>query len=561
MNLGDDGRAQSTLVGAILLFAILIIAFSSYQAFVVPNQNAEVEFNHNSEVQTDMQDLRNSLLDVRSVERIDEGEYEIVSEHRPVRVRVGTQYPARLVALNPPTPTGELRTSDPEIDFTIEGAEVTNPDAYEGDPQGLLDDFEDEGFETRFLSYRPSYNEYRQAPRTGLEHSLLYNEFENTDLSVKNQRLINEKRLNVVLFGGNISPASGQAVTLDPETLDGPTAPISIEASNDNIEFIIPTNRPMLWADDDVIGEEFGVGATHARVVGDPDPEDNQITIELEAGETYQLRAMRVGFDGGSEENQFTPVQLAESEPMGGKGDELLPGPRVFNAQEDADEPLQEGDTFDLTADVSSVGQTGEDNWRGGTTIQAAEWYVQGDDPGEGNANPMEAVDGEYLNDVEVEVEDEVSANELEEGENTIIIRGQDSRGIWGEDTDNVSVVVGEVQDESRFTTLIAETNAVGGGGNSISEVEFEWVASNNPDSVTFEVENTQEDQTSSETFTGAAAGSGDVTIDGFGSPNRNNVEITATVQKGGLTETCSIVDLDSGQTYNKADGDFDCNT
>ena len=440
MTFGADKRAQSTLVGFILLFGILVIAFSSYQAFVVPNQNAEVEFNHNQQVQTDMQELRNSLLDVRSVERINEGEYEVISEHRPARVRLGTQYPARLIALNPPAPTGTLTTEEPETNVRLENAEPENPENFvvsEEELGDLFDDFENDGFETRFLGYSPGYNEYRNAPETVFEHSLLYNEFRDGDeqLEVRDQRLVTNRsgggsRLNVILFDGDISRASAQSITIDPETVDGPTAPIRItgeerDEGRDDITLTLPTNAPDLW-EDRLDGRQGVKEVNHEAVEGG-------VEVTLNGTETHQLRLTRVVVDGGTEENEFTPIQLAD-------------------------------------------------------------------------------------------------------------------------------VVVGE-QDESRFTTLIAETNAVGGGGNSISEVEFEWVASNNPDSVTFEVENTQEDQTSSETFTGAAAGSGDVTIDGFGSPNRNNVEITATVQKGGLTETCSIVDLDSGQTYNKADGDFDCNT
>ncbi|TKR26101.1 hypothetical protein [Natronomonas salsuginis] len=378
---------------------------------------------------------------MRSVERVEEGDYEIVSEHRPVRVRIGARYPARLAALNPPDPSGDLRTIDPETKFVIRDAKATTPGAFDNDPNDLLDDFED-GFETRLLGYQPGYNEYQEAPETNFEHSLLYNQFRDTDLVVKDQRLINDKRLNVVLFSGDLSRTGGQAITLDPETLDGPTAPIEIEAANDNIEFTIPTETPELWASEDVIGEEFDEGEPHARVPT-PGAEDDRVTIELEAGETYQLRVARVGFDGGSvDDEQFTPVQYERTEPGGEGGDETLPGPRVDVNSDD--ESLEEGDTFDIRADVSSVGKTGEDNWRGGTTIQAAEWYIQGDDPGEGNANPMEAVDGEYLNDVELEVEDEISADDLEEGTNTLVIRGQDSRGVWGDDTDSVKATVEE---------------------------------------------------------------------------------------------------------------------
>ncbi|MDZ7746206.1 MAG: hypothetical protein U5K28_06720 [Halobacteriales archaeon] len=49
-----DTRGQSVQVGVIILFAFAIIAFTSYQAVVVPQQNQQVEFDHNQEVQSDM---------------------------------------------------------------------------------------------------------------------------------------------------------------------------------------------------------------------------------------------------------------------------------------------------------------------------------------------------------------------------------------------------------------------------------------------------------------------------------------------------------------------------
>ncbi|MFC6976212.1 hypothetical protein ACFQL1_18425 [Halomicroarcula sp. GCM10025709] len=62
MEFVGDERSQSIQVGAVLLFAVLIIAFSTYQAFVVPDQNRQIEFNHNQEVQQQLQDLRNAIV-------------------------------------------------------------------------------------------------------------------------------------------------------------------------------------------------------------------------------------------------------------------------------------------------------------------------------------------------------------------------------------------------------------------------------------------------------------------------------------------------------------------
>ena len=62
MELRDDDRAQAIQIGAVLLFGILVISFSTYQAFVVPNQNENVEFNHNQRVQGQLQEVRNAIV-------------------------------------------------------------------------------------------------------------------------------------------------------------------------------------------------------------------------------------------------------------------------------------------------------------------------------------------------------------------------------------------------------------------------------------------------------------------------------------------------------------------
>ena len=107
MSFSHDRRGQSVVVGTVILFGFLILALASYQAFAVPAQNNAAEFEHSQDVQSDMQDLRASLLDVRDAR---ENPYQ-----RPVRVGIGFRYDSRLFAVNPPPPEGALTTQDQSI--------------------------------------------------------------------------------------------------------------------------------------------------------------------------------------------------------------------------------------------------------------------------------------------------------------------------------------------------------------------------------------------------------------------------------------------------------------
>ena len=54
MTLLSDDRAVSPVIGVVLLFAMAIIAFSTYQATIIPGQNTEIEAKHYQSVQGDL---------------------------------------------------------------------------------------------------------------------------------------------------------------------------------------------------------------------------------------------------------------------------------------------------------------------------------------------------------------------------------------------------------------------------------------------------------------------------------------------------------------------------
>jgi len=142
----EDDRAVAPIIGFILLFAMLTIAFAGYQAEQVPQQNAETEFQHYQDVQNDLRVVRNAIS--RAGQQ-NQSQFE--------SVRLGTNYRERILALNPPDPAGTLRTSDP-YDVTIE----------QGGTQIAASPIP-----TRFLTYQDGYNEQEVAP-IRYDNSVLY---------------------------------------------------------------------------------------------------------------------------------------------------------------------------------------------------------------------------------------------------------------------------------------------------------------------------------------------------------------------------------------------------
>jgi hypothetical protein len=145
VSLQNDTRAVAPLVGFILLFGFLVIAFSGYQAQVVPQQNAETEFEHFEETRYELIELKNAIGTTGSSDRA-----------QFPTVKLGTNYRTRTLALNGPPPSGLLQTSEPyPINISNEDGELVRQ------------------VQTRFIEYRPGYYEL-DIGSTWYEHSVLY---------------------------------------------------------------------------------------------------------------------------------------------------------------------------------------------------------------------------------------------------------------------------------------------------------------------------------------------------------------------------------------------------
>jgi len=187
--LQDDTRAVAPLLGAILLFGFLVIGLSVYQAQVVPQQNAETEFEH-------FEDNRNELIELRDdISRA--GEF---NRARFPTVQLGTSYRTRIIGINGPPPAGLLETSDPyPINITNEDGDLV------GQPQ------------TRFIEYRPSYNEIAIGP-TRYEHSVLYlDERDNGGgLSIiREQEIVDGEEVTVTALQNSFQETGTRRVTLE----------------------------------------------------------------------------------------------------------------------------------------------------------------------------------------------------------------------------------------------------------------------------------------------------------------------------------------------------------
>lgn len=294
MDFGDDERAQSILVGAILLFAILIIAFSSYQAFVVPNQNAEVEFNHNERVQNDMVEIRNELLASYTT-----------GQDGYATIELGTRFSPRLIALNPPAASGTFQTDEPRpiVVERQDGTDITE-DVLPGDI-----------YESRTVSYTPTYSAYQSAGELRYENSIAYHDFGDEFVPLTGQRLIQDNTIQIVPVPTRFEETGTRTVAVEPR------AGLTDRSRRENIVVTLPTelSEPQ-W--EEILSDELDP----ADIEVTEGPQGRNLTLTLD--DQWAIDAGPVGLgstpgpprDGGVDEiNPAAPGNIRlESESLSG---------------------------------------------------------------------------------------------------------------------------------------------------------------------------------------------------------------------------------------------------
>jgi hypothetical protein len=334
MSLVGDERGQAIQIGAVLLFGVLIISFSTYQAFVVPDQNRGIEFSHNQEVQSQMQDLRNAVVSVGGIRG-----------SQAVSVQLGTRYPSRVIARNPGPPSGSLRTvgtTEPAVNLRIANAQAT----------GETGDFwdEDQTYNTGVVRYTPSYNLYTNPPETVYENTVLYNRFPSGDLTLANQTFIDGTEISLVLLNGTLSETSTRSATVDVRAESSSTQTVTLDDDGSPITITFASTRS---ADYWTFLENTQSSVTDVRPAGSVNGL-SLVTVELDDSQSYQVQLTKVGVGTG-----VTDEDTAYLTDISGDGRPVSQGESIALTLEVRDRfnnPPDNATTMQVTAEVAGSG-------------------------------------------------------------------------------------------------------------------------------------------------------------------------------------------------------------
>ena len=271
-----DDRGVSEVVGAILIFGLLMLLLSILQTQVVPVQNQEIEVQHSQQVKDDLTNWHEIASDVSA-----RGTPQSAS------ISTGTNYPPRLLFINPPPVQGSLSTSDPSREIEIENITADEPetgDYIDDDQNGEL------RLSTRTLEYEGNYNEYQNEPTVRYEYGLLYSQFEDEAVIANSGNVIDGTNINLILLNGSYSRTSGgdQSVTVQPVSAPARSVAIDHNGTGD-LNITLPSElSASKWR------EEYNESDSVDNITK---PSSDTVRLNLNETKTYNLRMSQIGLE------------------------------------------------------------------------------------------------------------------------------------------------------------------------------------------------------------------------------------------------------------------------
>ena len=371
LEFSSDERGVSEVMGAILVFGILIVLLGIIQTQAVPAQNQEVEFKHNQEVQGDFAELQQSVSkSVRDGNR------------RSVSFSLGASYPSRLLFINPPDPSGAVRSTDAQTaEIVAQGGDIQSPEGQVNERIQNVNTPGELSFELRSLVYEPNYNEYQNPPSLVSEYGVMYLNASDSSVVVENRAVVDGTTISLVSTAGDFDRSSAATRPLGVDAAPAPTTTVPIQhgtpGPNNFIELTLPTRLGQeQW--DSIVSGQSNVDSANV------DATANEVTLELRSQDSsgnpieYELEVPRYEVDNSAPSP--SPTYVATD---AGSSKRVPPGEGVEVTAEVRDEynnPIPgEPVTFNAPGFVSSKQVRADENGRATVQIGPSE-FTGGDD-------------------------------------------------------------------------------------------------------------------------------------------------------------------------------------
>jgi len=290
--LSEDERAVSPVVGFVLIFALIMLVFTIYQAEVVPAQNEEAEFKHSQTVEKQMSQLNDAVMGVSAT-----------GVSRSQTIATGMQYPSRALAINPGPPAGSLRLG---TEHTIDLRELSVDGSKYWD--GADDGSGEPTFKSKPVVYTVNYNNQQNDPRFTIRNGQFFRQYGGSE-ALSDGGLsgdpLPDKQIDLVLVDGDIS-RSGQATGVTVHPVSTSTEYLTATAHGDTI-LTFPTTLTQSKAQSTFSNKSYATLESYNSRSDKP----NTVDVKLTSGEQFQFRITKVslGSDGNAPAHEVVPTE------------------------------------------------------------------------------------------------------------------------------------------------------------------------------------------------------------------------------------------------------------
>jgi hypothetical protein len=218
-NVWQEERGVSVVIGAMLMLLVVAAMWGTIQAFLVPDWNKDVEYEHLNIVHDDMMTFKSDVEDVA-----ESGEPKSSNFH------MGVRYPSRMFLANPGTGVAGSLTSENvsvSIVYTIDAP---------GDPVIT------QNYSSNRISYEVQGTVDR--PRLVYEHGLIIRDYGNVSATTDEQALVVGDEVYLPVLTGSLTASSSM------ETESIAIKPLSQSAGSSKIKsavITIDTLYPEVW--------------------------------------------------------------------------------------------------------------------------------------------------------------------------------------------------------------------------------------------------------------------------------------------------------------------------
>lgn len=283
-------RGQSEVIGAILIFGILILFLGLLQMYLVPQIVADTEQNHVEQIENDFTGISTAISDAAGS-----------NSDRSAALTLGTRNGVFATLLLPPPASGSLHTEDV--------GNLSGDGGVEFDNENLMSDLCGlNSVESKSLHYEGNYNEYRDAGEYTYETGLNYKRINGRTLQ-QNQRLLIQNEagtittINLVpITHGSIheSGTTTRSLSFEP----GITGQTHLFSGNENnpVNITIDAYESDAW--NDIVG--------NSEIVN---PSSDSVTLTLDnESHQYRIRCTPIGINTSPENEPANEFQDDDDE-------------------------------------------------------------------------------------------------------------------------------------------------------------------------------------------------------------------------------------------------------